>query len=69
MEKEWGIKSLAIKKKEIFPFAMTWRELECTMLSEVSQRQIPYDFTHVWNLNTKTYEHRGREKRDRRRQP
>ena len=35
------------------PFAATWMELETLILSEVSQkekRQIPYDFTYIWNL-------------------
>ena len=29
----------AIIKKEILPFAMTWMELECIMLSEIGQRE------------------------------
>ena len=28
----------------------------------VKERQIPYDFTHMWNLENKTDEHLGREK-------
>ena len=30
----------------------TWMDLKSIMLSEISQmeRQIPYDFTHMWNL-------------------
>ena len=37
---------LAIKKKEILPFATTWMQLEDLMLSEISQtRQTPCDFT------------------------
>ena len=36
-----------IKKNEILPFATTWMELEVIMLSEMRERQIPYDFTHV----------------------
>jgi len=27
----------------------------------VRERQIPYDFSHMWNLRNKTDEHRGRE--------
>ncbi|KAF0884905.1 LORF2 protein, partial [Crocuta crocuta] len=30
---------LAIRKNEILPFASTWVELECIMLSEISQRK------------------------------
>ena len=39
---------------------MTWMELEGIMLSEISQsdKDIPYDFTHMWNLRNKTDEHR-----------
>jgi len=40
----------AIKKKEILPFATTWMDLENIMLSEIRQRQIPYDITYMWNL-------------------
>ena len=29
----------AIKKNEILPFAMTWIELECIVLNEISQRK------------------------------
>lgn len=28
----------------------TWMDLQVTMLSEISQRQILYDFSYVWNL-------------------
>ena len=52
---------LAIKKNEILPFAMTWMELECIMLSKISQSEKnKYDFTHMWNLRNKTDEHIGR---------
>ena len=29
----------------------------------VRERQIPYDFTHIWNLRNKTDEHRWEKKR------
>ena len=32
------------------PFAATWMDLEMIILSEVRQRQISYDITHMWNL-------------------
>ena len=47
---------LAIKKrKKIIPFATVWMDLENIMLSEIrqSERKIPYDFTHMWNLKNK----------------
>ena len=31
------------------PLAATWRNLEITILSEISQRQISYKITFVWN--------------------
>lgn len=40
--------------------------------NSVSQRQIPYDFTHVWNLRSKTNEESGKERereRETRKQP
>ena len=45
----------AIKKKKILPFATVWMELENIMLSEInhSEKDIPYDFTHMWNLMNK----------------
>ena len=44
-----------IKKNEILPFATTWMDLEDIMLSEISQteKQILYDITYMWNLNSK----------------
>ena len=30
----------------------------------VRERQIPYDFTHMWNLRNKTNEQGGKEKRE-----
>ena len=44
---------------------MTYIELENIMLSEVSQsvKEIPYDFTLMWNLRNKVDEHGGGGKR------
>ena len=49
---------LAIKKKEIMPFAATWMDLEIIILSEVSQtdRETPYDITYMWTLKYDTNE-------------
>ena len=41
---------LSHKKNEILSFAIAWIELEIIILSEVSQRQILYDTTCLWNL-------------------
>ena len=54
---------LTIKKNYILPFARTWMELEGIMLREINQRQIPYDFTHMWNLRNETNDHRGEKER------
>ena len=43
---------------------MTWMELESIMLSEIGQRQIPYDFIHMCNLRNKTNEQREKKERD-----
>ena len=51
----------AIKKNGILPLATTWMELEGIMLSEIRERQILYDFTHMRTLRDKTHEHKGRE--------
>ena len=32
------------------PLAATWMDLEIIIMSEVSQRQISYDITYMWNL-------------------
>ena len=37
----------AIKKNEIMSFAAIWMDLQIIILSEVSQRQIPYDITYM----------------------
>ena len=47
----------AIKKKENWPFAATWVDLEGIVLNEISQteqRQILYGITYVWNLKNTT---------------
>ena len=51
---------LVMKKNEILPFATMWVELECIMLSKISQSEKDRydDFTQVWN---KTDDHKGRE--------
>ena len=60
IKKKWYIHTMeyysAIKKNEILPFAATWMDLENIMLSEVSQRQILYDVTYMWNLKNNTNE-------------
>ena len=40
----------ATKKQKTMPFVATWMDLEIIILSEVSQRQIPYDITYMWKL-------------------
>jgi len=47
----------AIKKDEILPFVTTWVDLGGIMPGETDgERQIPHDFTYMWNLNNKTNE-------------
>ena len=48
---------LSHKNNEILPFATTWMDLE-GRLSEIPdrKRQMPYDFTYIWNRNNKTNE-------------
>ena len=40
----------AMKKNDIMPFAEARMDPEITIPREVSQRQIPYDITYIWNL-------------------
>ena len=53
----------AIKKNKVMPFASTWIELETLIPSEVRERQITYNITHIWNLIYGTNEpfHRNHE--------
>ena len=37
----------AIKKNEIMPFSATWMSLEIITLSEVRERQMPYDIIYM----------------------
>ena len=43
---------LAIRKKEMMPFAATWMDSDVTTLSKVSrtERQMSCDVTYTWNL-------------------
>ena len=46
------------KEEKILPFVTVWMDLENIILSEISQSerqkyQIPYNFTHMWNLMSK----------------
>ena len=43
------------KKNEIMPFVATWMNLEIITLSDISQRQIPYDITYMRSLKKKWY--------------
>ena len=36
------------------PFAATRMDLKIIMLSDIHQRQIPYDITYMWNLKKVT---------------
>ena len=60
IRKMWYIYTMeyysAIKKNNIMPFAATWMGLETLILSEISERQIPYDITYNWNLRYSTNE-------------
>ena len=54
IKKMWYIYTMeyysSVEKNEIMSFAATWMNLEIIKLSEVRQRQIPYDVTYMWNL-------------------
>ena len=38
------------------------KEYNAKQNKSVRERQIPYDFTHMWNLRNKTKEQRGAER-------
>ena len=42
----------AMKKNKIMPFVGTWKDLECVILGEISDREgeISYDIPYMWNL-------------------
>ena len=50
-----------IKKNEVLLFAMTWIELECIILSKISQSEKNkyHLISLMWNLRNKTDEHMG----------
>ena len=39
----------AIKRMKYCHFAATWLQLEIIIESGISERQMPYDVTHMWN--------------------
>ena len=41
---------LSHTKNEMMVFASTWKDLEIIIVSEVRQRQMSHDVTHMWNL-------------------
>ena len=47
---------LSYRKSEIGTSVATLRDLEVIILSEISQRQVPYNATHTWNLKYSTDE-------------
>ena len=60
IKKLWHIYSIeyysTINKNEILPFAKTWMDFEGIILSKISQteREIPYNFTSMWNIKETT---------------
>ena len=52
------------KNNETLPFSMTWMELESIMLSGIREKQILYDFTHMWNFRNKTNDQRKKRERE-----
>ena len=74
IKKIWFIYTMeyysAIRKDEYPPFVTTWMDLEDIMLSEMSdgERQILYDFTHMWNLRNKANKQRKKRERQTKKQ-
>ena len=56
------VENSAIKIKSCHLYQQsTWTDLECIMLSEIKsvrKRQMPCNFTHIWNLGKKKHEQR-----------
>ena len=46
----------ATKKNEIMPIATTWMDQQIIILGEISQKQISYDITYMWNVKKDTSE-------------
>ena len=44
----------AIKENELLPFVITWVDLVCITLSEISQRKTNTTCSHLWSLKNKT---------------
>lgn len=52
-----------MKKNGLLPFETRWMDLEGVRINELSQRKIPYYFTHIWNLGNKMHEQTKKETR------
>ena len=57
VKKMWYIYTMeyysVLKKNEILPFTAIPMDLKGIMLSEMLEKQIPYDLTYIWNLGEK----------------
>ena len=63
IKKMWYIYTVALKKKEILPFATAWMKLEGIYAKRNNsdrERQISYGKTYRWNLKKKSQTHRNR---------
>ena len=54
---------LSHQKNKILPFTTMWMELECIMISKISQseKEKYHMISLMWNLRNKTDEHIGKE--------